>query len=49
MRLPDELARTAIRFGLGRFTTAEEVDYVIGRVAETVAALRSLEVMSGPV
>ncbi len=38
--VPDELAISTLRLGLGRFTTAEEIDYAIGRVAETVAKLR---------
>jgi cysteine desulfurase len=38
----DDLAHASIRFGLGRFTTAEEVDYVIGAVVRTVNRLRSL-------
>ena len=38
----DDLAHTSIRFGLGRFTTAEEVDYVTERVVETVKRLREL-------
>ena len=38
----DELAHTSIRFGLGRFTTEEEVDYVINRVSEVVERLREL-------
>jgi cysteine desulfurase len=38
----DELAHTSIRFGLGRFNTAEEVDYVAGRIIETVEKLREL-------
>ena len=38
----DELAHTSIRFGLGRFTTEEEVDYVINRVSEVVERLRDL-------
>jgi cysteine desulfurase len=33
-------ARSSVRFGLGRFTTAEEVDYVARRVAEAVGKLR---------
>jgi cysteine desulfurase len=41
--LSDDLARGSLRFGLGRFTTAEEVDYVIG---EVVAAVRRLRAMS---
>ena len=35
-------AHASIRFGLGRFNTEEEVDYVAGRVVETVKRLREL-------
>lgn len=42
LHLPQERLHSAIRFGLGRFTTEEEVDYVIDRVIETVDKLRSL-------
>jgi cysteine desulfurase len=38
----DELAHTSIRFGLGRFNTAEEVDYVTERVVHEVRRLRDL-------
>ncbi len=38
----EELAHTSIRFGLGRFSTPEEVDYVIERVVETVSKLRDM-------
>jgi cysteine desulfurase len=38
----DDLAHSSIRFGLGRFNTAEEVDFVIGEVIRTVQRLRSL-------
>jgi len=38
----EDLAHTSIRFGLGRFNTPEEVDYVTGRVVETVMRLREL-------
>jgi cysteine desulfurase len=42
----DDLARRTIRFGLGRWTTEEEIDYAIGRVTETVAKLRSMTSMA---
>jgi cysteine desulfurase len=38
----DELAHTSIRFGLGRFNTEEEVDYVCERVVHEVRRLRDL-------
>jgi cysteine desulfurase len=38
----DELAHGSIRFGLGRFTTEEEVDYVADAVVRAVGHLRSL-------
>jgi cysteine desulfurase len=38
----DELAHTSIRFGLGRFNTEEEVDYVAERVISEVKRLREL-------
>jgi cysteine desulfurase len=38
----DELASTSIRFGLGRFNTEEEVDYVIEKVCSVVQPLRQL-------
>jgi cysteine desulfurase len=40
--LSDELAHSSIRFGLGRFNTEEEVDYVIGEVVRAVRHLRAL-------
>ena len=40
--VPEDLAHSSIRFGLGRFNTNEEVDYVTGRVVETVKRLREL-------
>ncbi|MBZ5541390.1 MAG: IscS subfamily cysteine desulfurase [Acidobacteriia bacterium] len=38
----EDLAHTSIRFGLGRFNTEEEVDYVTNRLVEVVSKLREL-------
>jgi len=38
----DELAHSSIRFTIGRFTTREEIDYIVERVREKVAKLREL-------
>jgi len=38
----DDLAHSSIRFGLGRFNTQAEVDYVAERVVDTVKRLREL-------
>jgi cysteine desulfurase len=40
--LADDLAHSSIRFGLGRFNRAEEVDYVIDEVVRHVERLRAL-------
>ncbi|MBI3999168.1 MAG: IscS subfamily cysteine desulfurase [Candidatus Omnitrophica bacterium] len=37
----EELAHTSIRFGLGRFTTEEEVDYTVDQVVKVVKKLRA--------
>lgn len=37
-----DLAHSSIRFGLGRFNTEEEVDYVTRRVIETIHKLRDM-------
>jgi cysteine desulfurase len=38
----EERAHSAIRFGLGRFNTAEEIGYVAGRIVEVARRLREL-------
>jgi len=39
---PDELAHSSLRFTLGRFTTAEEIDHVLSQVRGQVERLREL-------
>jgi len=38
----EDLAHTSIRFGIGRFTTEDEIDYVIERFAKEAGRLREL-------
>jgi cysteine desulfurase len=38
----DDLAHSSIRFGIGRFTTQAEIDYVVNRMVEVVKKLREL-------
>lgn len=40
--LGDDLAHTSIRFGIGRFNTDEEIDYVANKMIEVVNKLREL-------
>ncbi|MCB1787705.1 MAG: IscS subfamily cysteine desulfurase [Chromatiaceae bacterium] len=39
---PDELAHSSLRFTLGRFTTEQEIDYVLSQVRGQVERLRDL-------
>jgi cysteine desulfurase len=38
--LDDELAHGSLRLGLGRYTTAEEIDYAISEIGTAVLRLR---------
>jgi cysteine desulfurase len=40
--LSDELAHSSLRFSIGRYTTAEEIDYTIEHVRSAVEKLRDL-------
>jgi len=40
--LGDDLAHSSLRFGLGRFTTDEQIDYTINAVKNTVLKLREM-------
>jgi cysteine desulfurase len=43
----EELAQSSLRFGIGRFNTETEIDYVAGRVVEMVKGLRELGSLGG--
>jgi cysteine desulfurase len=40
--LGDDLAHSSLRFGLGRYTTEEQIDYTIQQVSKTVLKLREM-------
>jgi cysteine desulfurase len=42
MGLNDELAHSSLRITIGRFTTRDEVDYVVDRIRENVERLRAM-------
>ena len=40
--LGDDLAHSSLRFGLGRFTTEEQIDFTVEQVSNTVNKLREM-------
>lgn len=40
--LGDDLAHSSLRFGLGRFTTEEQIDYTVEQISNTVHKLREM-------
>ncbi len=48
MGVDEDMARASLRFGLGRFTTAEEIDFTVELVAAAVAKLRPLSAAWNP-
>ena len=45
LQMDTDLSRASIRFGLGRYTTEEEVDYAASKVASVVQQLRRMAVV----
>ena len=45
--VPAPLARASLRFGVGRFSTSEEIDWVAERVVEQVRLLRAQRALAG--
>jgi cysteine desulfurase len=37
----EDMARASLRFGLGRFTTTDEIDFAVDTVASAVSRLRT--------
>jgi cysteine desulfurase len=48
MGVSEARSKASLRFGLGRFTTAEEIDFAIDYVAATVSRLRSAQGQASP-
>jgi len=47
MGVEDDLAHSSLRFGLGRFTTEEEIVYVVEQIRETVYNIRKMSQLWG--
>ncbi|MDD2421830.1 MAG: cysteine desulfurase NifS [Heliobacteriaceae bacterium] len=48
MGIPPEIARGSLRLTLGRGTTAEQIDYVLGVIAEITEKLRAMSPLYNP-
>jgi cysteine desulfurase len=44
--LPEDAVRGSLRFGLGRFTTAEEIEFTIASAVQSVGRLRAMSSMA---
>ena len=44
--LLEDAVRGSLRFGLGRFTTAEEIEFAIARTVESIGRLRAMSSMA---
>jgi cysteine desulfurase len=42
MNADEFTVQSSVRFGIGRFTTKEEIDFVVERTTEAVAKLRNM-------
>jgi cysteine desulfurase len=40
--MSDELAHSSIRFSIGRFTTEQDIDHVVGQIHNAIAKLREM-------
>lgn len=38
----EDMAHSSLRFGIGRFTTEAEIDYVVEKISATVQKLRDM-------
>lgn len=38
----EDMAHSSLRFGIGRFTTEEEIDFVVAHIVKTVQKLRDM-------
>lgn len=42
----EDMAHSSLRFGIGRFTTEAEIDFVVDRIIKTVDRLREMRYVS---